>query len=206
MIAVLIAIVAFGFIHSILASKEAKHAFKERFGERAYYGWYRLIYNIFAGVTLIPIAWMMMLQPSRVIWQVQSPITIIFLILQGIGVIGLLISVLQIDGGQFLGTSQLRAYLRGDELPLPKEPLSVTGVYALVRHPLYFFSLLVIWFIPTMSESYLGFALGSTLYFVIGSWYEERRLLEFFGDEYKVYQQKVAWMIPFVMLKRDNSP
>lgn len=202
MIAVLLSIVAFGFIHSILASKEAKHVFIEKFGERAYHGWYRLAYNIFAGVTLLPVAWLLVIQPSRVIWQIQPPLTIIFLILQGIGVLGLLISVLQIDGGQFLGTSQLRAYLRGGELPLPKEPLSVNGVYAIVRHPLYFFSLLVIWFIPTMSEGYLGFALGSTLYFVIGSLYEERRLIEFFGDEYKQYQKKVGWMIPFVMLKR----
>jgi len=206
MIAVLLSIVAFGFIHSILASKEAKSAFKEKFGERAYHGWYRLTYNLFSGVTLLPVAWLLVIQPSRVIWQVQSPITILFLILQGIGVIGLLISVLQIDGGQFLGTSQLRAYLRGGELPLPKEPLSVNGVYAIVRHPLYFFSLLVIWFIPTMSEGYLGFALGSTLYFVIGSLYEERRLIEFFGDEYKQYQKKVGWMIPFVMLKKDDYP
>lgn len=199
-------IVAFGFVHSILASKEAKQAFQERFGERAYHGLYRLIYNILAGVTLLPAAVLMMVVPSRVVWMVESPISIVFLALQLVGVIGLLVSIAQIDGGQFLGISQAIAYFRGDTLPLPKEPLSVGGVYALVRHPLYFFSLLVLWFVPTMSEGYLGLCIGATLYFVIGSWYEERRLLAYFGDEYRAYQQKVAWMIPFVMLKRDDNP
>ncbi len=199
-------IVAFGFLHSILASKEAKQAFRERFGERAYHGLYRLMYNILAGVTLIPVVVLMMVAPSRVVWTVESPVSIAFLVLQLIGVIGLLVSIAQIDGGQFLGTSQAIAYFRGDALPLPKEPLSVSGVYALVRHPLYFFSLLVIWFVPTMSEGYLGFCIGATLYFVIGSWYEERRLLDYFGDEYRAYQRKVAWMIPFVTLKRDDNP
>jgi protein-S-isoprenylcysteine O-methyltransferase Ste14 len=202
MIAVLLAIVAFGFIHSILASKEAKGAFQEKYGERAFHGLYRLIYNIITILTLLPIGLLMVSQSNRVVWAVESPITVLFLILQGIGVIGLLISVLQIDGGQFLGTSQARAYFMGGELPLPKEPLSITGVYALVRHPLYLFSLMVIWFVPTMSEGYLGFCIGATLYFIIGSWYEEKRLISYFGDDYRAYQQKVAWMIPFVMLKR----
>ena len=162
MIAVLLAIVAFGFIHSILASKEAKRAFQEKYGERAFHGLYRLIYNIITVFTLLPVAWLMVSQSNWVVWSVESPITVLFLILQGIGVIGLLISVLQIDGGQFLGTSQARAYFMGGELPLPKEPLSVKGVYALVRHPLYLFSLMVIWFVPTMSEGYLGFCIGAT--------------------------------------------
>lgn len=206
MIAVLLAIVAFGFIHSILASKEAKQAFQQRFGDRAYHGLYRLVYNIISAMTLLPVGWLMIATPSRVVWTVEAPMSIVFLVLQLIGVIGLLASVLQIDSGQFLGTSQAIAYFRGDPLPLPKEPLSVKGVYALVRHPLYLFSLLVLWFVPTMSEGYLGLCIGATLYFIIGSWYEERRLIAYFGDEYRAYQQKVAWMIPFVMLKRDDNP
>jgi protein-S-isoprenylcysteine O-methyltransferase Ste14 len=202
MIAVLLAIVAFGFIHSILASKEAKSAFEEKFGERTYHGLYRFIYNGITIMTLLPIGALMISQSNRIVWQVESPISIVFLILQGIGVIGLLISVLQIDGGQFLGTSQAIAYFTGRKLPLPKELLSVKGVYAFVRHPLYLFSLMVIWFVPTMSEGYLGFCIGATLYFIIGSWYEEKRLIAYFGDDYRAYQKKVAWMIPFVILKR----
>ncbi|MDX2076038.1 MAG: NnrU family protein [bacterium] len=202
MIAVLLAIVAFGFIHSILASQEAKSAFEEKFGERAYHGLYRLIYNGITIMTLLPVGALMISQSNRIVWQVEAPISILFLMLQGIGVIGLLISVLQIDGGQFLGTSQAIAYFTGAKLPLPKEPLSVKGVYAFVRHPLYLFSLMVLWFVPTMSEGYLGFCIGATLYFIIGSWYEEKRLIAYFGDEYRAYQKKVAWMIPFVMLKR----
>ncbi|HRF98996.1 MAG TPA: NnrU family protein [Aggregatilineales bacterium] len=202
MIAVLLAIVAFGFIHSILASKEAKSAFEEKFGERAYHGLYRLTYNIITIMTLLPVGALMISQSNRIVWHVESPISILFLILQGIGVIGLLISVLQIDGGQFLGTSQAIAYFTGKKLPLPKEPLSVKGVYAFVRHPLYLFSLMVIWFVPTMSEGYLGFCIGATLYFIIGSWYEEKRLIAYFGDEYRAYQKRVAWMIPFVIVKR----
>jgi protein-S-isoprenylcysteine O-methyltransferase Ste14 len=119
-----------------------------------------------------------------------------------VGLIGLVVSLLQINLGQFTGLSQVRAYVAGDPLPLPIEPLQTKGMYALVRHPLYLFSLMILWPVSSMTDTMLAFNIAATLYFVIGSRYEERRLTEAFGQPYRAYQQRVAWLIPFVKLRR----
>jgi protein-S-isoprenylcysteine O-methyltransferase Ste14 len=47
-----------------------------------------------------------------------------------------------------------------------------------------------------MSESFLGLAVASTLYFVFGSRLEERRLAAEFGPAYTAYRQRVPWLLP----------
>jgi protein-S-isoprenylcysteine O-methyltransferase Ste14 len=85
---------------------------------------------------------------------------------------------------------------------LPTEPLQTGGVYQLVRHPLYLFSLMVIWPLPAMTEAMLGFNIAATIYFTFGSLLEERRLVAIFGQDYITYQQRVPWLIPFIHLRR----
>jgi len=109
-----------------------------------------------------------------------------------------MLSLLQIDFGQFLGLTQLMAYFKGQPLPLADEPLQFNGVYRLVRHPLYVFSLLVIWPMSPMSESLLAFNVCTTIYFVVGSILEERKLIAIYGEKYRAYQQLTPAFIPFL--------
>lgn len=196
MIAVLLTMLAYGAVHSLLAWRRVKSALKDRTGERAYHGLYRITYNIIATLTLAPIFALIIFRPGEIVWRIPQGWLPLLLIIQAVGLIGLFVSLLQIDLGQFSGLSQLLAYLNGDPLPLPREPLQTDGVYRLVRHPLYLFSLMVIWPIPTMTEAYLGFCIGSTIYFVAGSYMEERRLLKAFGARYIDYQKRVPWLFP----------
>lgn len=196
MIAVIAALLVWGFVHSLLAGQAPRHWVRQRFGERAYHGFYRLGYNFFAGLSILPVLALMAALPRRIVWEIDPNLSFILLIIQAIGVIGLLISVAQIDGSRFLGLSQLRAYLTGAPLPLPDEKLQTGGIYAITRHPLYLFSLLTIWPMPRMSDIYLGFALAATLYFIVGSLYEERRMVNYFGQEYLDYRARVPWMLP----------
>lgn len=196
MVIIFLALLAFGLIHSWLAGKRIKQAVERRIGHRAYEGFYRLGYNVLAIVTLVPVFALMLVMPGSTLWQVSDTVAGVFLVIQIAGAIGMIISVLQIDGMRFMGIAQARAYWNGSPLPLPEEPLQIKGVYALVRHPLYLFSLMLIWPIPTMPESLFAFNLASTVYFVIGSLFEERRLIEAYGDVYRNYQQRVGWLIP----------
>jgi protein-S-isoprenylcysteine O-methyltransferase Ste14 len=72
-----------------------------------------------------------------------------------------------------------------------------------VRHPLYFFSLLFIWLNPQMTLASLLFNLLATLYFWVGSIYEERRLTAEFGEAYKAYRREVPRLLPTRILSRD---
>ena len=195
MIFILLWMAGFALIHSLTADKRTKRAFARLFGERARYGFYRLLYNIVSLLTLAPVL-LYATQNGHVIWQVPAPLVPVFIGIQLIGVIGLLISVGQIDGQRFLGLRQVRAYFNNDPLPLPDESLQTDGLYAYMRHPLYVFSLLVIWFMPTMTDTFLTLNIGITLYFLIGSRIEEQRMMTHYGDDYKHYREQVPWMLP----------
>jgi len=189
---------AYGLIHSCLASTSLKQFIRQLVGEQRYYGLYRASYNFFAIVSLSPILGLIILRPGNILWQVSGLGQLLFMLIQGIGIIGITLSLYQINLGQFIGISQMMAYFRGQTLPLPPESLQFGGVYHLVRHPLYLFSLLVIWPMGVMSESLLAFNIASTLYFVVGSILEERRLAATYGEPYRTYQKSTPSIIPFL--------
>ena len=92
--------------------------------------------------------------------------------------------------GDFLGISQIRS-----AKPLPYHMIT-NGYYAHCRHPLYFYSLIFLVLNPVMTAQWLLLTLFSLIYFIIGGLIEEQRLLNTFGEEYRLYQQLVPFMIP----------
>jgi protein-S-isoprenylcysteine O-methyltransferase Ste14 len=186
---------AFALVHSWMAGG-LKSIIRRRFGERAFHGLYRITYNLVSVLTVIPIGLLLVFGRGEVVWTLPEQILPLTLVLQAIGAIGFVISILQVDQGQFMGLAQMRAYFAGQPLPLPPEPLQQRGMYQLVRHPLYLFSMMVQWPLPIMTETWLAFNIGATLYFLIGSRLEERRLLGIFGEEYRAYQRRVPWLLP----------
>ncbi len=193
---VLFAMLLFGVIHSLTAGR-FKAVFRRWFGERAYHGLYRILYNGFALISLAPTMWLMAFNSGGVVWQVPTPFEIVFGGIQAIGLIGLVVSMLQIDVLRFAGVTQFFNYLTGGTLPLADEPLQTSGVYAWVRHPLYLFSLMIVWPVTTMTWGYLGLSIGVTLYFIVGSLYEEQRLLAAYGEVYARYRAHVPWLLPY---------
>jgi protein-S-isoprenylcysteine O-methyltransferase Ste14 len=171
---------------------------RERVGVRAYEAFYRITYNFVSVLTFLPVMVLLVLNPGDPVWTLDGLFALVFRGLQITGLIGLMISVLQIEAGRFIGTTQLIAYMNDAPLPLPPEPLQTEGVYRLVRHPLYFFSLLVLWFTPNMTSTGLVFVITATLYFVFGSLLEERTMEKVIGEPYRRYQASVPWMLPFV--------
>lgn len=196
MIVVIVLVIVFSVLHSLTADHRVKDWVATQVGERVYEGWYRIVYNAVSVLTLAPIFLAMLLAESTIVYSIEGGLRVVFLAVQGIGFIGLVISLLQIDWMRFAGLSQVLAYVHGQKLPLPPEPLQTRGVYGLVRHPLYFFSLLVLWFLPIMTSTSLAFSISATAYFLVGSLIEERRMLHYFGGEYEAYMQRVPWMLP----------
>ena len=81
--------------------------------------------------------------------------------------------------------------------PLPPQPLVIRGPYRFLRHPLYFFTLMVIWSSPQMTADRLLFNLLWSLWIFVGTILEEADLLAGFGEAYHAYQQKVPMLIPW---------
>ena len=78
-------------------------------------------------------------------------------------------------------------------------PLETTGLYGFVRHPLYFAWALFVFATPTMTATRALFAIVSTAYLALAIPWEERSLIQTFGQEYEAYRRKVRWrMVPWL--------
>jgi methanethiol S-methyltransferase len=94
-----------------------------------------------------------------------------------------------------LGIKKIQRHLR-DRKPKPM-PLTATGAYRWVRHPLYFFMLLMIWSCPVLTADRLLFNVIWSIWIVAATMLEERDLVHEFGDRYRTYQTQVPMIVPY---------
>ncbi len=189
-ILVFTAVLVWGAVHSLLAGIPAKEAARKWFGPMAD-NFYRVGFNAAAVATLIPVMAVLVRYSGSVLVRVPWPWWMILVIGQ-IAALGLLgLSFLQSDPPEFLGLRQLGS-AKGNA------GLVTTGAYSVVRHPMYTTGLLVLWLFPILTTGTLAFDLGITIYILVGSELEERKLIKAYGDDYRRYREKVARLIPFV--------
>jgi len=98
-----------------------------------------------------------------------------------------------------LGSKHLREVLTPLPYPVEHSRLVTTGIYALVRHPLYSSQLFLAagWTIRTMSVPHLALTLLAFLFFSYKASKEEGWLTER-HPEYADYARKVKKFVPFV--------
>ena len=203
MIPFLILFISWSVLHSITASLKFKRWVASWTGQRTFDGLYRITYNLFAFLTFLPVLLLGAgILPHKIIWSISWPGKVIFYIVQLFGLAGLFWSLMKTDLLRFLGLGQALRFFQGKEDVNPPPVLVTTGPYTIVRHPLYLFSLLFIWFYPQLTLNLLIFNLVVTIYFWVGSIYEENRLLETFGEAYRTYQLRVPRLIPIKISSR----
>jgi protein-S-isoprenylcysteine O-methyltransferase Ste14 len=93
------------------------------------------------------------------------------------------------------GRIPIRDHLRGKS-HRPQQ-FAVNGPYLWVRHPLYFFVLLLIWSCPVLTVDRLIFNGLWTVWIFIGTVLEEKDLVSDFGEDYRQYQGRVPMLIPW---------
>lgn len=183
-----LAILAWGVVHSLLASLAVKSALQARLGA-GLMRLYRLAYNIFALLSFLPILWLVAFLPDRSLYQVPAPWSYLMLGVQALAAFLLIAGVLQTDTFSFIGIRQLIQ----EEKPVS---LMTGGLYRYVRHPLYSAGLLFLWVSPVMTVNSLTMTLGLTVYIVIGAMFEERKLLREFGNAYAEYGRVTPMLVP----------
>ena len=188
MFPLIVTIALWGILHSLLASIGFKHALRRSLGD-GFMKFHRLLYNLFAVITFVPVLYLMLSLPDTMLYQVPAPWRYLMLAGQALAVLLLLVAVLQTDLLSFVGFRQLiEAEKQGN--------LVTTGLYRSVRHPLYTFSLLILWLSPSLSINSFIVYVALTAYVLIGIFFEERKLLREFGQAYADYRSCTPMLLP----------
>lgn len=189
-------IVLWGIVHSLLASTGFKNLIRRMLGD-TFMKFYRLFYNVFAVFSIVPILYLMISLPDQTLYQVPVPWNYLMLAGQVLSVLLLFVAVMQTDLLSFAGLRQLVEEEKTGNLV-------TNGLYRSVRHPLYTFSLLILWLSPSMSvNSFIVYA-GLTIYILIGIIFEERKLLREFGKAYADYKSNTPMLLPGLKFSRNK--
>ncbi len=194
MLWILFAIIIWGLVHSLMASNGAKALAQKWLGARLA-RFYRLFFNLFAGITLLPILGLVILIPDKAIYAPGLPWSALMVLGEILAIIGLAVGLFQTNAWEFLGVQQLW-HAEGSS------HLTTSGLYRYIRHPLYSAGLLFIWLLPRMTVNLLVVNLGLTAYILIGAYFEEKKLRQEFGQEYADYAAVTPMLIPFTKWKK----
>ena len=181
----------FGIQHSVMA----RRSFKRWWTRVVPPSVERSTYVVATCIVLALLFWFWAPIKSPIVWQVENSVGVALLwTLFGFGWLLVLVSTFLINHFQLFGLQQVFARLTGR--PLPETQFTTPLLYRYVRHPLYTGLLLSFWSIPLMTAGRLVLALGSSAYILIGVAFEERDLLQQFGERYRRYRAEVGMLFP----------
>lgn len=209
--------ISFGVVHSLLATERANARFQPI--TRAFT---RIAYNAVATVHLAAI---LILEwrgfPDKTVFDIPLWLDISMVAVQVAGWILLFVALVQYDLGRFGGLTQARVIVHrrdnGPATAMPGsmgqaptrqhdtavevphkdlEPLVTHGVHRFVRHPLYTALFMVLWG-RAFDEAALMTAVWGSLYLVIGTRFEERKLRRIYGTAYETYSARTPRFVPW---------
>ena len=199
---IILIFLSFAFIHSITVSQRFKRLCQRMLGETVMRVWYRFVYNAVSGITAAGAFFLIYQLPDRIIWT--GPLWFQWC-MHAIQLGGLVFGARafeHLDTAEFMGFKQVLRYLTtgetaGNSEGLTEKELVTTGVYGIVRHPLYLAGIIIFTFEPTITVNGLTVTILADLYFLFGSFIEERRFVKTFGDRYREYRERVPRLVPF---------
>lgn len=188
-------------LHSALITKTVTDYAKRKLGIQ--YRFYRLFFNIISLVTLAPLLYYSVSHKGPLVFRWDGPLLITkYLLLLG-GLFLFAAGARHYSLSQFFGIHQIRTGQTGSALS-ENAAFDTTGILGIIRHPWYTGGIMVIW----ASDIYLLSLLNNTIlsiYFVIGTLLEERKLIIEFGDSYREYQKNVSMLVPYKWLMRKRQ-
>lgn len=165
--------------------------------------WYRLVFNGLSVVLILPILGYVWFLGGDPLWQWRGISAWIAYGIMLLAIGGFVWSLKSYDGSEFLGLRQLRLRIHDVH---DQERFHISPLHRYVRHPWYSLGLVLVW-TQEMDPARLVSALAITLYLVVGSILEERKLTIYHGEIYRKYQQRVPGLIPrpWRFLSRDEA-
>ena len=183
-------LLAYFIFHSLTASLWMKQRVAHRHPQWMPY--YRLTFNGVATLLIAPLFFYVLLNPGQLVWAWQG---VWFYLVNGLAVlavIGFIRSLKAYDMAEFWGTRQLAEHTT-DVKDL--ESFQLSPFHRFVRHPWYFFLLVIIWTRDLYATQLVVYVM-ITLYLAVGSWLEEKKLAQYHGEVYEDYRKRVPGLVP----------
>ncbi|MFV0438798.1 MAG: methyltransferase family protein [Desulfopila sp.] len=181
-------------LHSLLISPRLSSWFCSLLGKRRYA--FRLLYNLFAGVTLAPLMVATALMPGGQVFAWQGGWQFLRLLLLAVAFLLYRGGSRYYDFGLISGIRQFRERRQVTRI-VDGQQFCRVGVLAVIRHPWYLASFLVLWcLLPVYHLASVVAAAILSFYLLVGTLLEERKLLAEFGASYRRYQREVSMFIP----------
>lgn len=195
---------AYFVLHSALATARVRASIIRRWPALGAH--YRATYNVVAVVLLVPVATLVTTVPGALLWSWPGVLAHVRDLLT-LGALG---------AAWYAGRAYpLRSFLFGTQAD-DRSLLVISPIHRYVRHPWYAFGLILVW-TRDMDLAMFISAVAITVYLLIGSRLEDRKLVAQYGDAYKDFQLRVPGLLPWpgrhlsvpeadVLLDRANRP
>ena len=186
----IVLITLFGLQHSIMA----RPAFKKWLGRYLPEAAERSSFMLATAFVTFILCLLWQPMPA-IIWQAEN--AAVYNSLLAIGLAGwalVFYSTFLINHFDLFGLRQVWLYFRGRKYT--HLPFQLNSLYKYVRHPIMSGVFIGIWFTPVMTVGHLLFALGMSVYILIGVYHEEKDLVRNFGERYLNYIRSTAKFFP----------
>jgi protein-S-isoprenylcysteine O-methyltransferase Ste14 len=182
-----------------MISVTATEYLKRRLGNR--FRFYRLVFNLVAAVTLIPVFVYGQSIRGEVIFCWEGFMIVFQVLLLTVAILLFFAGARHYALLQFLGLRQIRTGA-SDSVLTETGKIDTTGVLGMTRHPWYLGAIIFIWAdYHSLDVATLITNIVLTVYLIVGTVLEERKLLIEYGEDYRTYQNEVSMLIPFKYLK-----
>lgn len=165
-----------------------------------YYAFFRLFYVLFSFVLLVPLIRYTAQVESEVIITYESPYSVIrYVLIAGSLLMFFWAFFFDYDSLSFFGIRQILSFGKTKETDRTDE-VKKNGLLGITRHPMYLALIIYLW-CQTFRVTDIVVNAVLTIYVIIGTILEERKLVLEFGETYAKYQHEVPMLLPFAKLK-----
>ncbi len=199
---IMLAWAAFAVFHSLTVSNGYERLARRAMGERGFDVYHRILFTGYTCVAFVLLVLYLRSVPDAPLFRVE-------------GWPRLLCRAVQLGGAAFLLWTPwdlkefvgLRQWQRRDD-PAPaagrNDRLFTRKAYGVVRHPLYLGISAFLAANPVQSRNSLVSTAMVIFYFYVGTFFEERRMMRKFGDEYRAYRTRVPRFVPIRWIPRSG--
>ncbi len=183
------------FLHSSMISLSVTKYFKDRLGK--FFRFYRLFYNLVSLITFTLLYFYSGVREGSLFFRWEGGLVVFQLLLAMTGVFLFVAGGRNYDILHLFGLRQLTPGKTKNDLSENGE-MDTSGIHGITRHPWYLGGIILLW--TGIREIYVSTFIVNiilTIYLVIGTILEERKLVIEFGETYRNYQKKVSMLLPF---------